>query len=732
VKIQKLRASISFSLSVSVLASMLMFAGTSGAQAAEFDPISYETGNVFTLLNAARADAGVPPLVRDTSLDTQAQSWALDMTANGLRHSGYMAPGAAYTSENIASGPINASDVTTAWLGSVEHRENMLSGIVQHVGIGYDPTSNMWVENFALYWSDVTITTSTPVISGTPAVGEMLSADHGVWTPTPDTWGYQWSREATAIAGATGPTYTLTDADLNHKISVRAFGYKNGFDDAAMDSASTVAVEAGTMSATSDPSVAGTAQEGQALTAAPGTWPSTSALTYQWLSNGNPIRGATSDVYTIGSADVGAQLAVSVTASQLGYTTLTRTSPATSPVLPAILPLTATPTPTITGSAAVGQALTVTTGDWAPAPVSLSYQWLRGSDSIAGATGASYILTAADQGKPVSVSVTGILTGYATETQTSSPTAEVLAPRGTVVRLSGSNSFSTSAGVSHAGFVPGVPVVYIANSRFVPAALAGAAVASKNNAPILMVDSKSVSSVVRAELARLRPGRVVVLGSTAAVSASVMRVLTRYSHGRATRLSGANPYATSVAISRANFSRGVPVVYIANGSVSADAVTAASIAGKSRGPILFTATRVLPWQVRVELARLRPGRIVVLGGAAAVSAPVMRGLARYAHGRITRWGGANRWASSAAISRANFAAGVPVVYIANGVAFSDALSGAPVAGKMRAPILMVSTTVLPREIRSELARLRPGRIVVLGNTAMVNAALARQLDAYIR
>ncbi len=77
------------------------------------------------------------------------------------------------------------------------------------------------------------------------------------------------------------------------------------------------------------------------------------------------------------------------------------------------------PTPTISGTARVGEKLTAKAGAWGPAPVTLSYQWLRDGRSIAGATRSAYVLTATDRTHRVSVRVTGAKAGYTTVSKTS-------------------------------------------------------------------------------------------------------------------------------------------------------------------------------------------------------------------------------------------------------------------------------------------------------------------------
>jgi hypothetical protein len=82
-------------------------------------------------------------------------------------------------------------------------------------------------------------------------------------------------------------------------------------------------------------------------------------------------------------------------------------------------------TPTISGTARVGEQLSVSAGAWQPAAANLGYQWLRDGRTIANATVMSYVPTAADVGMKLSVKVTGSLTGYTTAAATSAPTKAV-------------------------------------------------------------------------------------------------------------------------------------------------------------------------------------------------------------------------------------------------------------------------------------------------------------------
>ena len=64
------------------------------------------------------------------------------------------------------------------------------------------------------------VNTGLPVISGTPAPGQTLSASNGTWANTPTSYAYQWKRDGVAISGATGSTYAVQSADSGTTLTV--------------------------------------------------------------------------------------------------------------------------------------------------------------------------------------------------------------------------------------------------------------------------------------------------------------------------------------------------------------------------------------------------------------------------------------------------------------------------------------------------------------------------------
>ena len=81
-----------------------------------------------------------------------------------------------------------------------------------------------------------------PTITGTPAVGQNLVCNDGVWIPQSVTITRQWIRDAnTVIAGATGSVYALVGADQTHTVKCRVTA-SNAYDTTVIDTPSSATV----------------------------------------------------------------------------------------------------------------------------------------------------------------------------------------------------------------------------------------------------------------------------------------------------------------------------------------------------------------------------------------------------------------------------------------------------------------------------------------------------------
>lgn len=300
------------------------------------------------------------------------------------------------------------------------------------------------------------------------------------------------------------------------------------------------------------------------------------------------------------------------------------------------------------------------------------------------------------------------------------------------IRIGGADRYATAAQLSALTNAPGVPLAYVATGTTFADALAAGPAAARAGGPILLTNPNSLSAATAGELARLRPQRIIVVGSAGAVSDVVLQALRPYATtGVVTRIGGADRYATSAAISAATFGPGAPVAYLATGLNFADALPGGVAAARSGGPILLTMPMALPGVAAAELQRLRPGRIVVLGGPSVVSEGVLALLRGYAtSGIVTRLAGADRYGTALAVSQSTDSADSPAtVYIATGTSFADGLAGTPAAARAGGPLLTVPSSTLPQAVADELRRLNPPNIVVLGSTGAVSNALYAQISA---
>ena len=165
-----------------------------------------------------------------------------------------------------------------------------------------------------------------PSITGAAQVGETLTADTSAIADddglTNVTFVYQWfandGTSDTDIAGATDSTYTLAAADEGKTIKVEVSFTDDGGNDESLTSTATGEVEPRPNSpATGAPTISGTAQVGETLTAdtsaiADDDGLSGATFSYQWVAGGSDIAGATGSSHTLTSSEQGQAIQVRV------------------------------------------------------------------------------------------------------------------------------------------------------------------------------------------------------------------------------------------------------------------------------------------------------------------------------------------------------------------------------------------------------------------------------------
>jgi putative cell wall-binding protein len=187
---------------------------------------------------------------------------------------------------------------------------------------------------------------------------------------------------------------------------------------------------------------------------------------------------------------------------------------------------------------------------------------------------------------------------------------------GPVQRLAGADRYATAAAAAMASFAGPVPVAYIATGQNFPDALAGAPAAAAQGGPLLLATATTMPAATVAALQVLKPQRIVVLGGTSVVSASVANQLAGYTTGSVTRLAGADRFATAAAIANAVFAGSRPAVVLATGTNFPDALAGGPIASVNGGPVLLARGACVPASNVAVKTRTGANTVLALGATA--------------------------------------------------------------------------------------------------------------------
>jgi hypothetical protein len=236
---------------------------------------------------------------------------------------------------------------------------------------------------------------TAPVLMGPSRLGGQLRCTRGVWDdrdlPAYDTR-FAWLRDDEVIDGAGTDRYTVTADDVGHAIAceVTAAG--------ASGALSPVTVPAAPIALT-PPAVSGAPRIGGTVSCSRGTWDDEGVapypVAYRWQRDGDEIAFATSSAYVISLGDAGHALSCAVTAA--GMTEAASASVAVTDPANRIVPR-------VSGDPHVGRTVTCLPGTWDGPDYAFEYAWQRSGGQIA--TGATYVVAAADVGAPLTCRAT--------------------------------------------------------------------------------------------------------------------------------------------------------------------------------------------------------------------------------------------------------------------------------------------------------------------------------------
>ena len=281
----------------------------------------------------------------------------------------------------------------------------------------------------------------------------------------------------------------------------------------------------------------------------------------------------------------------------------------------------------------------------------------------------------------------------------------------TVTRIAGSDRYQTSLAAAAAAYPTGAPVVYVSTGTDFPDALGAAAVAAKAKGPLILTPPGALSAGAAAAIKALAPAKIVVVGGVNAVAPAVVAQLGAIAP--VTRVAGSDRFATNRALVQSAFTSPVSTVYIATGRGFADALSASAAAGGAGAPVVLVdgaAASLDPATLGV-LHTLGATAFTVVGGPNAVSNGISQQLSGL--GTVTRLGGDDRYTTSFLVGQ-NANARPASAYVATGVAFADALSGAALAASTGSPLYLAPSGCIPRATEDALAAAGTAKVGVIG------------------
>ncbi|MCU1346688.1 MAG: hypothetical protein JWL70_2954 [Acidimicrobiia bacterium] len=287
------------------------------------------------------------------------------------------------------------------------------------------------------------------------------------------------------------------------------------------------------------------------------------------------------------------------------------------------------------------------------------------------------------------------------------------------IRVAGDDRYDTAARLSQAAFPSGAPVAIVVSGEAFPDGLVAGPLSALQGGPILLTPSDGLTPTTVAELTRLHPASVEVIGGSSAVSDAALAQITAATGVTATRIAGPTRYATAAAVA-ALFPAHPSTAFVATGASFPDALAGGAAAAMVKAPMLLAEPDKLSAPTVAQLTRLQPAALVVLGGTGAVSDAVLQQLRPMAPS-VGRIAGTDRYATAALVA-ANRVPTARQALLATGNTFADALAAAPLAARLGAPILLTAFSCAPSGTLDALRFLHWPDLTVVGGPLAVSAS----------
>jgi len=293
----------------------------------------------------------------------------------------------------------------------------------------------------------------------------------------------------------------------------------------------------------------------------------------------------------------------------------------------------------------------------------------------------------------------------------------------TSTRIQGGDRYESAAAVSRTAYPTSASVVVVASGESFPDALASGPVAAKLGGPLLLTQATALTAPAKAEIARLKPGKIVVSGGPASINDTVLNELKKLA-GTVVRVSGADRYETSRKLASYAFSS-ASVAFVASGDTFPDGLSAGAGAAGMGAPLLLVSSGPTAADAATGslVKSLKTTAVRIVGGTAVVSASTLNTV-KASVADTQRVAGADRFLTSVAIAKNYFPTATSQVFVVNGLNFPDGLVAAPLAAVKKAPVFLSPGYCLNREVLTQMDRLGASQLTLIGGTTSLNADVA--------
>ncbi|MGH1550725.1 cell wall-binding repeat-containing protein [Leifsonia poae] len=346
------------------------------------------------------------------------------------------------------------------------------------------------------------------------------------------------------------------------------------------------------------------------------------------------------------------------------------------------------------------------------------------NELVAIATGTNAVLASTALPTPADVAVdTTTHTAYVSGAMSGNTTIQVLRLLQSG-RTYGDDRYATSVAVSQREFPGTAPVVYIASGANYPDALSAGPAAAKRGGPLLLSTPSGLTAPVAAEVKRLKPATVVIVGGPNSISDAVLGQLHSAAPGATvSRAAGSDRFLTSRTVVSGAFTT-ADTVYLAAGANFPDALAAGGAAGAQGAPLLLVDgyASSVDAPTAALLSSLKAKNVELVGGPTVLSAGIATSLTQKGY-TVGRLAGSDRYATAEAVNQHAYTHATTAI-LATGFGFPDALSATTLAATTSAPLYLAPGTCVPRGVLADLGRLGVGTVTLIGGPNVLTAGVA--------